>query len=132
MAQVELMYRDPDTGKKLASSSTAMVTITSSTEEVERNKNKDVLAKVEQVEAASTINEAMKAYARGDVARSKSMLRAQITRTKTANRKLRNADLDKLVGTMDTQLEGTAAAPSSTAGRTLIKRSKYKAYKLAK
>lgn len=132
VAHVELMYRDPDSGKKLASTSTAMVTITSSTEDVERSKNKDVLAKVEQVEAASTINEAMKAYARGDVARSKSMLQAQITRTRTANRKLRNADLDKLVGTMDTQLEGTAAAPSSTAGRTLIKRSKYKAYKLAK
>ena len=60
------------------------------------------------------------------------MIRAQILRTRKVNQKLRNADLDKLVGTMDTQLEGTAAAPSSSAGRALIKRSKYKAYKLAK
>ena len=132
VARVELLYRDPNTGKKLASSSHAMVTVTSEEAQVSQGQDKHVLAKVEQVEAATTINAAMNAYARGDVDRSKALLKAQIMRTRTVNRKLKNAELDSLVGSMDDQLEGTGSAPSSPAGRTLIKQSKFEAYKLAK
>ena len=49
-----------------------------------------------------------------------------------AARHLKNKDLDSLAGTLSNQLGGTAAAPTSAAGRALIKGGKYKAYKLSK
>ena len=78
------------------------------------------------------MNNAMKAYAAGDIAKSRALLRAQIRRTRTANRKLKKKALDSIASEMDQQLAGTSAAPSSTAGRSLVKKSKYRAYKLAK
>jgi hypothetical protein len=133
VADVELLYGDPDTGKQLAVASEAQVHVTPDRSQVERGKNAKVMARVEQVRAASTINEAMKAYARGDVDRSQAMLKAQIQRTKQANIRLKSPVLNNLVGEMDDQLEGTAAAaPSSARGRSLVKKSKFRAYKLAK
>ena len=73
------------------------------------------------------------ADSRGEVSRSQAMLQAQIDATANANRKLQNKDLDALVGTMRARLSGTAAAaPSSAAGKSLIKRGKFEAYQLAK
>lgn len=131
-ARITFAYVDADNGRKVAQTDEAELVVTSDATLVEKNADKDVLAKAEQVQAAATMDEAMKAYARGDVTRSKALLRAQIAKTKDASVRLGNPALGNLAGEMDQQLEGTAAAPSSTAGRSLVKQSKFRAYKLSK
>jgi len=133
VGKVTLAYVDVDSGRRETLTGEAEVVVTADRLLVEKGQDKEVLARAEQVKAAATMNEAMKAYANGDVARSQTILRQQIRHLRTTNADLKNKALDDLSGLMDRQLEGTAnAAPSSSAGRALIKRSKYRAYKLAK
>ena len=82
---------------------------------------------------AAAMDEAMKAYARGDIGQSQALLRDQIHRTRAVNARLRHKALNEVLGVMDGQLQGTsAAAPTSSAGRALVKESKFKAYRLYK
>lgn len=133
VGKVTLAYVDVNSGRRESLTGDAEVVVTADRSLVEKGQDRDVLARAEQVKAAAAMNEAMKAYASGDVARSQALLRQQIRHIRTTNVDLKNKALDDLSSVMDRQLEGTAnAAPSSSAGRALIKRSKYRAYKLAK
>ena len=127
-----LTYTDASSGRERTLSSAAHLTVTPDRRLVERGMDDGVVAKAEQVQAAQAMSSAMKAYAAGDVSRSRGLLRQQIKKARSANRKLKDATLSRVADEMEAQLQGTAAAPSSSAGRSLVKRSKYRAYKLAK
>jgi Ca-activated chloride channel family protein len=133
LARVELSFTDAETGAKETAAATASVTITSDPRQVEEGRDRNVLARAEQAQAAKNLGAAMEAYGRGDVARAQTILADQIRATEGANASLKNRDLDALVGKMRVRMRGAAsAAPSSPAGRSLVKEGKFEAYQLAK
>jgi Ca-activated chloride channel family protein len=132
VGKMSLTFTDADSGKRHTLTSEAQVMITADEKLVEAGRDEEVLAKAEQVQAAQAMHSAMKAYAAGDVDRSRALLRKQIRRARTVNRRLKNKALGNAADEMEQQLEGTAAAPSSSAGRSLVKKGKYGAYKLFK
>jgi len=133
VGQVKLSYVDVDSGRSESVTGEAQVAVTSDDALVERGKDREVLARAEQVQAAATMNQAMKAYADGDVAGSQRLLRRQIARTRSANALLKDKALDEVTRVLEGQVIGTTnAPPSSSAGRALIKSGKYRAYKLGK
>lgn len=133
LAQVELGFVDAESGARESASATASVTVSSDARQVEAGQDRNVLARAEQAQAAKNLNAAMEAYGRGDTAQAQTILADQIRATEGANARLKNRELDALVGKMRVRMKGTAAAaPSSPAGRSLVKEGKFEAYQLAK
>ncbi len=133
LARVEVSFVDPESNARESAVATASVTLTSDDGQVESGKDRNVLARAEQAQAAKNLGAAMEAYGRGDVARAQTILADQIRATEGANTKLRSRDLDALVGKMRARMRGAqSAAPGSAEGRSLVKEGKYEAYQLAK
>ena len=132
VAAVKLTFLDVNTDTELDSTTVARVKITDDATRVAGGKNRDVLVKAEQVTISKNLNEAMTAYGAGDVSSAKATLRAQISRVMRANADLKNPYLQRMVGKMKRKLKDTEAAPSSARGRSLIKSTKFDAYKMSK
>jgi len=131
VALVKMAYTDTQSGKARVINTMARVMITRDNTAVERGKNKDVLAKAEEVTISKTLNQALESYSDGRVAAARSRLQAQIALTAKNNAFIRSKKLDRVLGNMKRQLKETEAAPSSVRGRTLIKSGKYNAYEMA-
>ncbi len=132
VARVELSFVDVDSERELSTATAARVNVTSDLDRVERGKNRDVLVKAEQVVVSKNLNKAMTAYGTGDVSSAKATLQAQISRVMRANADLKDPTLKRIVGKMRRRLKATEAAPSSARGRSLIKGTKFDAYKMSK
>ena len=92
-----------------------------------------MLARAEQANISTNLNKAMESYSSGDVGEAKVLLNNQIATTTAANKDLKSSELDKIVGRLKRQLRASEqAAPSSPAGKALIKGGKFDAYNMAK
>jgi Ca-activated chloride channel family protein len=132
VAKTRLVFSD-SAGERQTVAQSAMGRVSDDPAVVSRGVNPTVIARVEQAQAASAMNEAMTAYGDGDIAAARGRLKQQIRRTSRLNKDLKRPELDRVVRTLKKQLETAAeAAPASPTGRALIKRSKAKAYGLAK
>ena len=132
VARVELDFLDVNSDSELSTATAARVRVTDDEDSVDRGKNKDVLVKAEQVVISKNLNKAMTAYGTGDVSSAKATLRTQISRVMRANADLKDPMLRRAVRKMKRSLKATEAAPSSARGRSLIKGTKFDAYKMSK
>jgi Ca-activated chloride channel family protein len=132
VAEVELAFADVESGEQRTVKAGATVALTDDRQRMVESEDQGVMARAEQVNASKNLNEAMEAYGRGDVVRSQALLQAQIRQTERLNATLKSKTLDDTVVRLRRRLSATSAAPSSAAGRSLVKEGKYEAYQLAK
>jgi Ca-activated chloride channel family protein len=132
VARVVLAFEDAESGRATELTAGAGVVITPDRAEVTSGQNAEVLARAEEVNIAWSVNRAMDAYSSGDQDGARKLLRSQISATTRANVDLKSPKLDQELSRMRQQLEGTAAAPSSVRGKSLVKSGRYGAYKLGK
>ena len=133
LAQTRLTFTDVKSGELVTLTHSSSVLVTGDKAQVKNGRDKSVLARAEQANISTNLNKAMESYSSGDVGEAKVLLNNQIATTTAANKDLKSSELDKIVGRLKRQLRASEqAAPSSPAGKALIKGGKFDAYNMAK
>ena len=133
LAGTKLYFTDVKSGAAVTLTSAPTVLVTDDESLVNSGRDRGVLARVEQAKISTNLSKAMESYSTGNLAEAKTRLSNQIATTTAANKDLKSSELDKIVGQLKRQLRASEqAAPSSPAGRALIKGGKFDAYKMAK
>ena len=133
LAATKLSFTDVKSGAAVTLGSAPTVLVTDDQSQVNAGRDRGVLARVEQAKISTNLSKAMESYSSGDLAEAKTRLSNQIATTTAANKDLKSSELDKIVGRLKRQLRASEeAAPSSPAGRALIKGGKFDAYQMAK
>jgi Ca-activated chloride channel family protein len=111
------------------------VQVTSETALIESSANKEVLAKVEKVETATTLRKAAEAYDKGDVSGAQQLIGAQRSKTEGRARAygLSAGATAPMYQELDEMSQGVStSAPGSAAGKALVKGKKMGARGLSK
>ena len=122
----------PVRGRRLGAA--LAVIFTRDAEAVRAARNKKVLARVEQVESAATLDDAMVRYQAGQIEEAQQMLQRRLSESSAANQELDDKELGASNGRLEQLMNQVNAAPppSSAAGNDLGKRAKADAFDLTR
>lgn len=127
VVDVELSYEDLHRDEEAHESATLTAAATTEDAKIEDSFDRSVVSRVQQVEVAETLEEAMEAYKRGETERAQQMVQKRKERLRQAKR---DYDLsDEEVDTVEADLDDASgsmrqAKPSSPKGRKIIKGTK--------
>ena len=129
VVEVELSYEDLVEDKPRHQEARLTSAATDDSSKIEAELNRDVISRVQQVEVASSIDEAMEAFEDGDKDRAQKLLDERKRRVRQAQKKF--ALPQKSIDGVEQELAGTKKdvrehSSSSGAGKAVIKRSKAK------
>ncbi len=133
--QVAMRYQDAVAGGHAQSELMLGVEISANPSDVDDSANKSVLAEVIKVQSARALRSAASAYQRGDVANASALNRQQRREVmeKAQAYGLDSADMAPVLEELDSQEDELHRyAPSSSAGKAMIKNSKLKARSMSK
>lgn len=135
LARATLRFTDKATGKPRTAEVALAIEVTDDAQAIRESVNPEIMAKVEQVEAAQVIREASAAYEKGDVQAARGMLARKKAETaqRTKDYDLAPAAVAPAMAEMDALDQGAGQyAPGSGEGKMMLKASKAKARDMAK
>ena len=135
LGELALRYQDLVADARRASKATPSVTVTGDGDLVAKSGDKEVAARVAEIELATSMNKAAELMQQGRYEDARKTLRQAADKAKQESRRLGDAGggLDESAEEAEAMVDDLAAPPASASGQKLmIKRSKAGAYKIKK